>query len=120
MYPLRVDRISSKLQSAASRVSSKLEQTTRTHRMSQAGKGIRSLALGLTFAATILIANTASAWDGSVTGLIAGADVTDGVGHEFRIDLQGSSELCGSGGAAWAYVNRDNPNYQAYVATLLA
>jgi hypothetical protein len=88
--------------------------------MSQAGKGIRSLALGLTFAATILIANTASAWDGSVTGLIAGADVTDGVGHEFRIDLQGSSELCGSGGAAWAYVNRDNPNYQAYVATLLA
>jgi hypothetical protein len=44
--------------------------------MSQAGKGIRSLAKGLTFAAAILITNTASAWDGSVTGLIAGADVT--------------------------------------------
>jgi hypothetical protein len=88
--------------------------------MSQAGKGIRSLAKGLTFAAAILITNTASAWDGSVTGLIAGADVTDGVGYEFRIDLQGSPGLCGNGGAAWAYVNRDNPNYQAYVATLLA
>lgn len=68
----------------------------------------------------ILIMGTASAWDASVTGLIAGADVTDGPGYEFRIDLQGSPGLCGSGGSSWAYVNRESPNYQAYVATLLA
>ena len=71
-------------------------------------------------AAMTLIANSAFAWDAAVSGLIAGADVTDGPGYAFRIDLQGSPGLCGTGGAAWAYLNSDQPNYQAYVATLLA
>jgi hypothetical protein len=67
-----------------------------------------------------LITSSAFAWDGTVNGLIGGADVTDGPGYEFRIDLQGSPALCGSGSPNWAYVNRESPNYQAYVAVLLA
>ncbi|MBM0105755.1 hypothetical protein JM946_13520 [Steroidobacter sp. S1-65] len=81
---------------------------------------MRRLAEGLTFAAMLLVMNAASAWDGAVTGVIAGADATDGPGYEFRIDLQGSPQLCGSGSVSWAYVNRESPNYQVYVATLLA
>lgn len=88
--------------------------------MSQSSKGARRLAEVFAFAAMVLSTKTASAWDGAVTGQIAGADVTDGPGYEFRIDLQGSPGLCGTGGSHWAYVSRESPNYQAYVATLLA
>jgi len=75
---------------------------------------------GILCGSMILAANSASAWDAATTGLIAGADVTDGPAYAFRIDLVGSPALCGAGSQSWAYVNQDGPNYQSYVATLLA
>jgi hypothetical protein len=76
---------------------------------------IRSLFL----LAGVLATSTALAWDGQVTGVIRGADVTDGPAYAFRIDLQGTPQLCGST-ATWAYVDSTNPNYSAYVAAILA
>lgn len=75
---------------------------------------------GILFASTFVIMSSASAWDAATTGLIAGADVTDGPAYAFRIDLQGSPALCGAGSQSWAYVSHDNPNYQSYVGVLLA
>lgn len=75
-----------------------------------------------TFLATWMLfsAGAALAWDGSTTGVIQNSDVTDGPAYAFRIELQGSPGLCGTGGASWAYVNSDNPNYRTYVALLLS
>ena len=74
---------------------------------------------GLVVTSLVLCADVAMAWDGTVTGVIQGADVTDGPNYAFRIDLQGSPPLCGNLNT-WAFLNTNTPNYQVYVATLLA
>ena len=79
----------------------------------------RRAVAALAFALSLVTAQSALSWDGSVDGYIAGADVTDGPNYAFRIDLQGAPAMCG-GTSTWAYINSDNVNYHVYVATLLA
>lgn len=73
----------------------------------------------LASAMAILMPFEAFAWDGTITGSISNADVTDGPNYAFRVSLQGTPALCGNSNT-WAYVNRDNINYGAYVAALLS
>ena len=67
----------------------------------------------------LLISAHAFAWDGAVVGRIIGTDVTDGPNYAFRIDLQGAPALCGNANT-WAFIDSTTPNYNAYVATILA
>ena len=46
--------------------------------MREAARDIRGLVRGALFVSLLAMMNTASAWDGSVTGVLNGADVTDG------------------------------------------
>jgi hypothetical protein len=70
-------------------------------------------------AISCLLPFAAFCWDGNVAGTIAGIDVATGPNYAFRVYLQGSPALCGNGNT-WAYINKNNDNYAAYVATLLA
>lgn len=62
------------------------------------------------------------AWDGNKTGKIAALDVTGAQNFGFRLSLEGSPVMCANGGnqAGWAYINKTNDNYQAYVSLLTA
>ncbi|GFE84714.1 hypothetical protein GCM10011487_67140 [Steroidobacter agaridevorans] len=60
---------------------------------------------------------TASAWDGTVNDTISQIDVTDGDQLGFRIYFPNST-ACGNA-HNWAYLNRGDSNYQAYVAAAL-
>ena len=73
--------------------------------------------IALTFA--LLATSPAFAWDGTVTGVIRGADVTDGPNYAFRIYLQGGPQMCGNANI-WAFIDSTTPNYSTYVATILA
>lgn len=74
----------------------------------------RSLLLAL-----VIASPAALAWDGSVSGRIAQADVTSAGNLAFRVVLESSPAMCGNANA-WAYVDTTDANYNAYVAVLLA
>jgi hypothetical protein len=76
-----------------------------------------SRTIGLTLA--LLATSQAVAWDGTVTGVIRRADVTDGPNYAFRIELQGVPQLCGNANT-WAFIDSTTANYNVYVASILA
>ncbi len=61
-----------------------------------------------------------AAWDGWETGVITSVEVTGAENYGFRIGFKGWPAMCGTGSPGWAYINKSNDNYQAYVSTLLA
>jgi hypothetical protein len=67
----------------------------------------------------LLATSQSFAWDGAVIGVVRSADVTDGPNYAFRIELQGSPQLCGNANT-WAFVDSTTPNYNVYVAAILA
>lgn len=62
----------------------------------------------------LVLPSPSYAWDGAVSGKIVGVDVTAGENYDLRVYLD-SGALCGNANT-WAYVNRSNPNYEAYVS----
>jgi hypothetical protein len=78
-------------------------------------KSIRKVTICAAVAALIL-SSPSYAWDGAVSGKIIEVHVTAGENYDFRIYLD-SGAMCGNV-HAWAYVNKSNPNYEAYVSTI--
>lgn len=58
------------------------------------------------------------AWDGAVSGTVAGFDVTDATNFAFRVYLNGVSDVCG-GSYNVAYINAIDSNYNTYVAAVM-
>ena len=75
--------------------------------------GLVRKALACAAAAVLAHPSPSYAWDGAVAGKIVGVDVTAGENYDLRIYLD-SGAMCGNANA-WAYVNKSNPNYEAYV-----
>ncbi|MFL0809263.1 MAG: hypothetical protein K6L76_02495 [Agarilytica sp.] len=67
----------------------------------------------------ILVSLPAFSWDGSITGEIGRIQITAATNYGFRISLAGLPKPCGSN-ADWAYVSKDDTNYQSYLSALLA
>lgn len=63
----------------------------------------------------------AFSWDGSVTGIINKIDVevTNGNNYGLRIALKDAPTLCGST-KTWAYINKEDDNYQVTSSMLIA
>lgn len=72
------------------------------------------------FASMIALASTpAMAWDGVTTGKIGAIEVvTDGQNFGFRVYTDGKP-MCGTA-MTWAYINRNENNYDAMVSLLTA
>lgn len=70
-----------------------------------------------------IVALNTHAWDGNRNGKISVIDVTGAQNYGFRLLLEGNPILCSlssSQQATWAYLNKSNDNYQAYVGLLTA
>lgn len=70
----------------------------------------------------LLMFPAAHAWDGAVTGTIQFMDIVGGASgtpnYDLRVGLNGGPILC-TGGVGWAYINANDPNYQALTAGLM-
>lgn len=71
---------------------------------------------------TLVLAAVATAagsqqWDGSVTGKITALDVTNAENFGFRIFI-GGQQMC-AGGGNFAFINKSNDNYNAYLSVLM-
>ncbi|MFL0801186.1 MAG: hypothetical protein K6L80_12095 [Agarilytica sp.] len=58
-------------------------------------------------------------WDGNKTGKIGRIQITAAGNYGFRVSLTDLTPLCG-GTADWAYVEKDDSNYETYLSGLLA
>ncbi len=67
-----------------------------------------------------LVAFQANAWDGIVSGAVAGFDVTSGQNYGFRVYLAGATSYCGATPPYdFAYINEADSNYKSYAAALM-
>ena len=63
----------------------------------------------------LVLPSPSYAWDGAVYGKIIGIDVTDAENYGFRIYLD-IGAMCGNANT-WAYINKSDANFDAYVST---
>jgi hypothetical protein len=71
----------------------------------------------------LIVTQNAIGWDGHRMGKLTSIDVTGAQNFGFRISLEGNPTLCSLGStqqASWAYINKSNDNYQAYIGLLTA
>ncbi|WP_238139616.1 hypothetical protein [Roseateles aquatilis] len=73
----------------------------------------------LTAAVLVTAAMTTHAqqWDGVVTGKISVIDVTGAENYGFRVFI-GGQQMC-AGGSGFAFLNKSDDNYKAYVSVLM-
>jgi hypothetical protein len=60
-----------------------------------------------------------ASWDGSASGKINQIQVTAESNYAFRITLIDNPSLCGNSNQ-WAFLNKDDSNYETYVSLLTA
>ncbi|MFL0805623.1 MAG: hypothetical protein K6L81_18060 [Agarilytica sp.] len=65
-----------------------------------------------------IFSGAALSYDGQATGKLDLVEVAD-AHYSFRVRLEGEPALCGNANK-WAYINNSDPNYSAYVSSLLA
>lgn len=73
------------------------------------------LLLSVAFFSASLHAN----WHGANSGIIHSIDVTQANNYGIRVTLEGGAKLCGNANS-FAYLNKSDDNYQAYLSVLLA
>jgi hypothetical protein len=74
--------------------------------------------IGILLMGSALCASTSYAWDGAVTGTVAGFDVAPATNFAFRVYLNGVTDVCG-GSYNVAYINAVDSNYNSYVAAVM-
>lgn len=57
-------------------------------------------------------------WAGVSQGTVSQFDVTGAANYSFRVYINGTTNMCGSG-SNWAYLNEADGNYKTYVAAIM-
>ena len=67
---------------------------------------------------SMLLSQTADAWDGAINGMPGVIEVTDGANYGFRVWLTTGAAMCGNSNG-WVYLLSSDSNYNTYVAVIL-